>query len=271
MVNADMNRDLRTYKVNDSFLDTDSHEKYWLIGLLASDGSIGKHNQIIIGQSGQEGLKRIMYVKHLTESESPISQHKTHVQDAYRLQISSAQIVKQLEKYNVIRNKTLTYTLPQFPIEYAGSFLAGYIEGDGCITISHNNCNTDYLSVSFVGTKSFILSCNEIVPIKGRIRKHSCSTIYEIRWYGKKAAAFCDWLFAYPNLYHGVKYDNYLQGKSIILNSRYSKYLKIKDQVLRDISNKDVNIIDYAKSIGIPYQTIYKWKSKWIKEGRILQ
>ena len=259
----------RLYQVNDSFLDIDSHEKYWLIGFLASDGGIGRHNQIIIGQSGREGLKRLEYIKRLIESESPITKRKTSAQDAYRLQISSAQMVKQLGKYNVVRNKTLTYTLPEIPIEYVGSFIAGYVEGDGCITISHNNYNTEYLSVSFVGTKDFICSCNEIIPIKGSVRKHSRSTIYEVRWYGKMAVAFCDWLYAYPKLYHGVKYNNYLQGKAIVMNSRHSRYLRIKEQVFKDLSSGDISIIPYAKGIGIPFQTIYKWRAEWIKEGKI--
>ena len=76
--------------------------------------------------------------------------------------------------------------------------------------IFYGKDNVEYLSVSFVGTKEFIMSCNEMLPVKGAIRKHNLSSVYEIRWYGKKAVNFCKWLFQYPELYHGIKYTNYL-------------------------------------------------------------
>lgn len=249
--------------MNDDFLETESHEKYWLIGLLASDGSIGKHNQVILSQSGEEGLNRIEYVKSLLNSNYPIKGTKTTAKISYRFQISSAKIVQKLKEYNIVRNKTLVYSFPNIPEKYLSSFLAGYIEGDGCITISHNKTGAEYLSVSFVGTNEFILKCNETVPIKGGLRKHNLSSVYELRWYGKKAVLFCDWLFQYSELYHGIKYKNYLYGKDIVSKSRDAKYKEIKIKVFNDLQNKDINVISYAKAIGIPYQTIYKWKKEW--------
>lgn len=257
------------YKVDDDFFDIESHEKYWLIGLIASDGSIGKYNQIVLSQSGEEGLNRINYVKRLLNSNYPINAKQTSGEIAYIFQISSVKMVRQLEGYNIVRNKTLIYTFPVIPEKYLCSFLAGYIEGDGCITVSHNKDNVEYLSVSFVGTKEFIMSCNEMLPVKGAIRKHNLSSVYEIRWYGKKAVNFCKWLFQYPELYHGIKYANYLYGKNIVEKSRDAKYSKIKEIVLNDFLNENVNVVNYAKSINIPFQTLYKWKKEWKLGGRL--
>lgn len=208
-------------------------------------------------------------MKNLLNTNYPINEKQTSAQVAYRFQISSAKIVRQLEKYNIVRNKTLIYTFPFIPEEYLCSFLAGYIEGDGCITISHNKDNVEYLSVSFVGTKEFIESCNEVLPIRGTIRKHNLSSVYEMRWYGKKAVSFCEWLFQYPKLYHGTKYNNYLYGKEIVKKSRDTKYSKIKEIVLKNFQNKNVNIVSYANSIGIPFQTLYKWKKEWEIGGKL--
>lgn len=258
----------RKYNVNDDYFDTLEDEQYWLIGLLASDGYKGSHNQIGITQSGTNGKILIEYIKNILDSESPIRECKTGKLLAYQLVISSEKITKKLEEFNIVKNKTKTYTLPDIPMKYFNSFLAGYVDGDGCITISDNGLGCNYLCASFVGTQDFIYACSDKIPIQGNIRKHNLSDVYEIRWNGEKAIEFCDWLYSYKNLYHSYKYNNYIKAKENFKNTRKEKYKTIKEKVLNDlIQNKNISITEYAKEIGIPFQTIYKWKSVWEGDG----
>lgn len=257
----------RKYLVNDDFFDTESPEKYWLIGLLASDGSIGKYNQVKLSQSGEDGLKLVQYVKSMLEAESPIRINKTSHKNSYELTVSSQKIVDTLAEYNVVRNKTLNFTMPKIPYEFLDAFIAGYIEGDGCVTISKNKDNCHYLSVSFVGTPEFVNVCQYLIPIRGTVRKHNLSNVYEIRWYGKQAIKVCRWIYQNPNLYHGYKYKNYEVAEENYANSRESKYNKIKSKVLEDFQNGISNVMKYASEINVPFQTIYKWKNTWMKEG----
>jgi hypothetical protein len=261
----------RKYKINDNFLDDMKELQYWFVGLIASDGSRGKHNQITLSQSSNNGLKLIQYINELLCSSFPIKHNATNGEDAHSITFTSKNIVDKLENYNIIRNKTYSYTLPEIPDQYFTSFLAGYIEGDGCITISHNGLNCHYLCASFVGTKEFVEACQKRIPIESnKIRKCHNSSVYEIRWNGEKAIEFCDWLYSYDNLYHSYKYDNYIKAKENFKNTRKERYKIIKDQVLNDFKNGRVGLImEYAKKINIPFQTIYTWKKKWEGEGLI--
>lgn len=258
----------RKYNVDDDFFENESYEKYWLIGLLASDGSV-RHNQISLSQSGEHGRDMIEYVKRLLKADAPMYKSKTTCQDSFSIQISSEKIVRDLSFYNILENKTLTYKMPYIPDQYFASFIAGYVEGDGCITLINPDKNRKYkyLHTSFVGTEAFMRACYEKIPIRGKFKKHSQSSVYEIRYDGQKAVNFCDWIYQSNNLYHGRKYDIYLQGKSLFENSRKERYKKIKASVLSDLRDGVEDIMKYSKTIKIPFQTIYSWKKKWITEG----
>lgn len=258
----------RKYNVNDDYFDTLNSHQYWLIGLLASDGYRGKYNQIGINQSGESGYKLISYIKELIQSDSPIRTIKTSAKDCYQIIISSDKICKRLSKFNIIKSKTDKYVFPDIEHKYINDFIAGYVEGDGCITISDNGIGCKYLCASFVGTKNFINKCHDVIPIKGKVRKHNSSNVYEIRWNGENAIKFCDWMYSSEELYHSYKYDNYIKAKQAFKNTRKEKYRVIKNKVLNDFKNNKINsIMNYSKEINIPFSTIYAWKRKWEKEG----
>lgn len=260
-----MNNYNRIYSVNDNFFDEMSELQYWFIGLLASDGFVEKVNQIGISQSGDDGYKLLCYIKEILCCDSPISILKTYRKPAYRLIFSSPKIRNVIAKYNIIPNKTKVFDMPNIPDKYFNAFICGYIEGDGSITISKNKNGCHYLSVSFVGNKDFILKCQEMIPIKGSVRKHSLSDIYEIRWYGKTAIKFCDWLYQY-NLYQSYKYYNYYQAKKMSDDSKRVQFKHIKEQVYQDyVAGNIVNIVQYAKQINIDPKNIYRWRNEWIK------
>ena len=143
------------------------------------------------------------------------------------------------------------------------------MEGDGCITVINDSQipGYKYLHASFVGTEEFMRACYERIPVKGRLCKHHTSSVYEIRYNGEKAVKFCDWIYQYDNLYHGRKYDLFLDGKDAFDNSRRERYKRIKASVLSDLKDGVEDIMKYSKSIGIPFQTVYFWKKKWLREG----
>lgn len=259
----------RKYEINDNFFDEMTELQYWFIGLIASDGSKLKHNQISLSQSGYDGERLIKYVNNLLSSNYPISKSETIGKDAFEIIFTSKKIVDVLEKYNIVRNKTYSYTLPEIPDKYFNAFLAGYIEGDGCITILNNGLDCNYLCVSFVGTKEFVTSCKNKISIESnKIRKCHNSSVYEIRWNGEKAIEFCDWLYGYEKLYHSYKYNNYIKAKEDFKNTRKERYKIIKAKILKDFKDGKVDsVMEYARDINIPFQTIYSWKRKWESEG----
>jgi len=248
--------------INDGVFSEIKELQAWILGLYASDGCVDKHGRISIAQSGGAGYKIIKYLCDIFGIDyKHIIPCKTKRKISYNISFNSVKLLKIFSEYNIIRNKTYTFYFPnilEYP--YIRDFLRGYIEGDGCITISKNKQGYKYLSTSFVGTKKFIAQCQGIVPIKGGICSKGKNT-QEIRWYGKKAIEFCRWVYAKEELYKSYKYYNY---KNYEENHNYQevKYHNIRAEVKKRLL-VGMSVNNIIKEITIPFQTIYYWKKKW--------
>lgn len=63
----------RQYNINDYFLKNESKEKYYFLGLMASDGCINSSKTTaIISQSGDNGLELIKYIKRILNADYKI-------------------------------------------------------------------------------------------------------------------------------------------------------------------------------------------------------
>lgn len=100
------------------------------------------------------------------------------------------------------------------------------------------------------------------IPIKfSGIRQLVGDNCFEIRWYGKRAIKFCEWLYTNVNLYESYKknkYVNYLKTH----NPDFLTYEKKKKQV-KDLVECNIKVSEIVKITGIPFQTIYKWKKEF--------
>lgn len=256
----------RQYFVNDNYFDIMDWEQYWLLGLLASDGSIEKDHYVTLSQSGEDGLQLIKYVNNILQNECPIRERKTKYKIAYGLYFSSPKITNILKKYNIIKNKTYNFKFPNIPNEFLKAFLIGYIQGDGCI--SFTNKKDIHFSISFVGTPNFVKSISQKIPFVGHMSlKGKNKKVMEWRIGGKKALKFGDWLFENWNGFVNYKYKHYLEYKQYSLN-KYLSCAKIKEEILKTLQEDPLlSIMKYAEKINVSYQTIYGWKKEWTKQG----
>lgn len=127
----------RTKAVNDNYFSIiDKPEKAWLLGFLASDGSVDRRrNRIKIGLSSidvhiLESIKEELSIER--EIYSTITNKGYAVSE---LTWSSKQMKKDLSKFGIIPNKTYTDTLSMelIPEQYKLSYILGYFDGDGCL------------------------------------------------------------------------------------------------------------------------------------------
>jgi hypothetical protein len=262
MPNAEQGKDgrfVKTYGVNEKFLDNIGKEQAWFLGIMASDGCIVNDNLFSVSQSNDEGLKMIEYIKNLIGFTGKI--YKSN--NAYAIQISSRKLIEKMKEYNIINKKSLTYTFPEkLSPEYHSSFLRGYIDGDGCVTISSNGnlkYNTRYLVLCFVGTEQFIKVCEKLTPKGSHTYKiKNATNCCDLRWNGEKAIEAGKWFYEDPDLYKGKKYfaykdfaDNY--------TPKYKKY-EPKREEFKKLFEEGIKISEIEKRIGIPFQTLYIWK-----------
>ena len=176
-----------------------------------------------------------------------------------------------LATFNIVPAKTYDFDYPDIiPSEFVSAFIAGYIEGDGCISKHKSKYGTDYLCVSFVGTPKFIDKCHEIIPIKGSVSNVNHSFVKCISWSGLKAIELCDWLYSYDTLYHSYKYNNYIIIKAIVESSNYYKRKKAHDEVLKLF--EDGNIQSYsevAEKFGVKRDLVRNWIYNAYKSGKV--
>lgn len=251
------------YTLDETYFDNITDKQLWLIGLLAADGWIKDGKYIGISQSGDNGNSIIEHIKSELHYDAPTYHQETGYKIAHSINITSEKFCKILSNFNVIENKSLTYTLPDFnDINQFKSFLRGYIEGDGSVGVYNNGNDSKYVVISFVGTKEFIEACEEWLPIKYSGKRHikHANNLYELRWYGKNAIEFGNWIFSNKNLFISEKIRIFVKFKETN-NAKYVFYDGKKIEVKR-LLTEGKKVSEITKLTGIPFQTIYKWKEK---------
>ena len=265
---------------NINFFDdsNDSDDKFWLIGLLAADGSISG-NTVSISQSGDSGYATIKYIKDILESDFDIVETETELNGshniAYTIRFSSKHVVEQLRKYNVVKSKTKIYTFPNcIPDRHIPHFICGYFEGDGCVGGYKIGGSNMYCKIQIVGTESFIQECDRRINIKHAIRKCSNASVWEITFNGKNGVLFCDWMYSSESIYKGSKkYHTYVECKEHLQNTNRYKCDLDKDRLLKYIQeNGFVDVPKYYKANPEHHlQTYYDWLNKMVMSGLVLE
>ena len=124
-------------EVNRSFFKKWSTEMSYVLGYFAADGTMIANNRgahFIEFHSTDKQL--IIMVRDILKSNHKVSirsprddKHKV----AYRLQVGSNEMFKDLLMLGFIPNKSLTITFPIIPEKFKKDFVRGYFDGDGCV------------------------------------------------------------------------------------------------------------------------------------------
>ena len=181
---------------------------------------------------------------------------------AYIISVTSNKFVKILENYNIVNSKSLIYKLPVLNTEdELRSFTRGYVDGDGSIGIYGNGKGYKCLVISFVGTKEFIDSIGGKLPIKysNKLDKKR-NNCWELRWYGKKAYEFGDWLYKNKNLFKSNKFIKFTNNKK---PNYISDYYNDKKEIVKKLLLEGKSVSKISEETKIPFQTIYRWKKKY--------
>lgn len=123
--------------VNESFFDVPSPEMAWVLGLVVTDGCLGRKS------SGSEFLSiksidhdMLELVNCLMESEYGI--YECGPSDAgnmvYRIDFGSRRLVAGVRRWGIVPRKTLVATFPAMPALFRPDLVRGIFDGDGCIS-----------------------------------------------------------------------------------------------------------------------------------------
>lgn len=132
----------RATKKNESYFSTQNSNMAWLLGFIASDGSIRKdENEIKIGLAitDKEILEKI---KKELELETEVKEYiNSKGYECCKLQWTCEQHKKDLATYNIVPAKTFILKPPyKLDKKYYIDYIRGYFDGDGSVNyIASNN------------------------------------------------------------------------------------------------------------------------------------
>jgi len=166
-----INKQIRyTHDVN-FFSSINEKSLYWA-GFIAADGNVAQLGPKWCTLKINLAIKDLLHLENFKKdinSTAPIkilNRKKT----SCALQINSTQIFNDLQKYNIVPNKTLSYTFPKWLIDHplVNHFMRGYFDGDGCVHIrlGKNKNTLGCLAFSMVGQENFLNIYKSILEFK---------------------------------------------------------------------------------------------------------
>jgi len=163
------------YTCNHNIFSEETEKSFYLAGFIGADGCVQerKYSKILKITLSKTDKNHLEKIKLLLNSDNPINDYivkpsqivKTH-NLCSELAIVSKTIFNDLNKFNIIPNKTFNYSMPDWLTTHPliNHFIRGYFDGDG--TFSHcglgKNRTVRQMSFSILGTELFVNQCMEI-------------------------------------------------------------------------------------------------------------
>lgn len=192
------------------------NDAYWL-GFIFADGYIADNGMFEISLKYTDYSHLLKFAEFCNfDTTKIIKKGKTNFENSFRCRISfSTQNLKNnFTKYGIVPRKSLILTFPNWlDKSLYSSFIRGYFDGDGSISIKKTKTKGYYKVVSLIGTKEFLIKILEIFNFKIPLRKdkrHTGNT-FSILFKKKESEIFLDFIYKNSNIYLDRKYNLYLQ------------------------------------------------------------
>jgi intein-encoded DNA endonuclease-like protein len=204
-------KDTRKYSINDSFFDTDSSEKYYILGLIYTDGNLPKKskNSFIISSVDYEILYKIKNVLNYT-GKIYEEKHNLYEKTIFKLNISSKKIRLFLENFGLHSDKTFSIKFPEIPEIYLKDFVRGLWDGDGSCTLIKRNYGYSAIS-SFVSANYSFMEDLVLKVFKNRINILKRKNLYIIQLRKKESLILKEFMYDNTELYINRKKDNFFK------------------------------------------------------------
>lgn len=159
------------YSINENALDLDNEISLYLAGFIAADGSVSKNSSNITIELSHKDESHLYKIRDLFESSHPISSvlQGGGKYESRRLSITNEHLYNKLKRYNIVPNKTATYTFPSWLItnDLVHHFMRGYVDGDGSIKIKKNMGKFEVM-----GTEKFVSDFEKILRTGASLAPH---------------------------------------------------------------------------------------------------
>lgn len=219
------------YKCNKNYFNTiDTLNKAYLLGFLCADGFITDRNEIGIGVSLKD-IDVVKFFQQELQSDKPIKIEEDIQYPTAELRIQNYQLVEDIKRYEIVPRKSLildiskVIQLAKLNDKQISVFLLGYFDGDGCISIAHNQTTQkEYFEMNITGTRETIEYYKKYFDNHGTITK---------RHQDNKNNFTLQMSNNYSTIYNALnKIYKYKNEITFCLDRKYQKFEKLKNKVL---------------------------------------
>lgn len=149
----------RKRNVDINFFKTiDSKNKAYVLGLIISDGYVDNYTKLTFTSKDielVEIIKRELKSEHKLAKYDVFDKRTNKTYTRYSLQITSKEIVSDLNKLDIRSNKSFNCSMPNIPEEYFWHFVRGVFDGDGCISKEKKH-KDGRLNFSIIGSENLL-------------------------------------------------------------------------------------------------------------------
>lgn len=204
---------------SDYFSIIDNSNKAYILGLLFTDGCVDKKPN---GQ-GRVRLQLQARDKDILEKIRNELQIDTQLildprgNKCYSLEFCDNQIFEDLQKYNIIPNKTydITHLPTNIPKKFLKDYIRGLIDGDGGISVS-DNLSTDVTLHFTTFHKSIAEDFQKLIDLEILNKENSntlfFTTAWHVQWRGyNQVLQILDSIYKDAELYIDRKYEIYIR------------------------------------------------------------
>lgn len=203
-VNRNLNRDY--------FEIIDTYDKAYFLGLMFTDGNVGKNTNCISITLSEKDCKILEVFRDKTGNENPLKylSRKNRVNREVTFHLKSEKMKMDLSQYGVVPNKTYSIKPILLSSELMSHFIRGLIDGDGWISYKSKQigfCGNEEM-VRFV--RDYLVETLGVYKVK---ILHPEPNLWQITWAGKRNAEKIG-SFLYKDKHDCFierKFDNYLQ------------------------------------------------------------
>ena len=219
-INKKSNNNVNYNIIDDYFETIDEPNKAYILGLLLTDGSVDNNHgngRIRLALQKQD-VSILEKIKNILGINSKLYEDKRG-NGMYSLEFSNKKIFEDLQKYNIVPNKTYNTTnLPtNIPKEFMIDFLRGMFDGDGTLTYSEDKSQdvTFRLSSHFESIcHDYQLLIDELIHKTEHNKLFCAKDVWNCSWRGyNQVLSILDILYKDAELYLDRKYQKYLKLK----------------------------------------------------------
>lgn len=189
------------------FSKIDNEEKAYWLGFIFADGYVSKVSNFELSLALKD-IDHLKEFKKFLKFEGNI--YIDNKVGRCRLQFQDYKVVNDLKSIGCVNNKSLILKFPNINNNLIHHFIRGYFDGDG-----HINKSNKPISVSIIGTYSFIEKIHDILDlskdnIKHRDTKHS-KYVFTNQLSGQNARNFCKYIYKDSTIFLRRKHDRFIK------------------------------------------------------------